>query len=142
MAYHLLQWHYHSMWKVFLWVSWLNASSLADLYLHAGNISAPMMSNNHIDISNYYQSQANFEDSDFAVLRAGDIYLTEEVSSSKDKNDILETRYKGRITSVTSEMSIWCYHGERAAKEFERACQVYESMPRYMVFAALNTSEL
>ncbi|KAJ7587820.1 hypothetical protein C8J56DRAFT_82891 [Mycena floridula] len=99
------------------------------------NINAPVMSNNQVNIkniNNYYGSQGNFERSDFAVLRVGDIYLEEEVERYLDQNSVWRTRYKGQITaSSTCNMSIWSYHGERAEEELEKAYQVYASLPRH-----------
>ncbi|KAJ7587842.1 hypothetical protein C8J56DRAFT_1165076 [Mycena floridula] len=91
------------------------------------NIKGPVMSNNHVHITNYYGSQANFEDSD-----ARDIYLQKEIGSYLDANYVSGTRYKGKImSSSTHNMSIWSYCGERAAEEFEKAYQVYASLPRH-----------
>ncbi|KAJ7587528.1 hypothetical protein C8J56DRAFT_942065 [Mycena floridula] len=82
------------------------------------NINGPVMSNNHVHITtNYYGSKANLEDSGFAVLRVGDIYLEEEVGRYSDVNDVRGTKYKGRIMpSSTLNMSIWSYCGGRAAE--------------------------
>ncbi|KAJ7587620.1 hypothetical protein C8J56DRAFT_1081911 [Mycena floridula] len=90
------------------------------------DINAPVMSNNHFNITNHYQSQA--KDSD-ATLRIGDIYLEEEVGEYSDVNDVRGTKYKARI--VASSMSIWSYCGERTTEEFEKAYQVYASLPRH-----------
>ncbi|KAJ7587681.1 hypothetical protein C8J56DRAFT_1026424 [Mycena floridula] len=98
------------------------------------NINAPIMSNNNVNINNninnYYGSQANFEDGD--AIRAGDIYLEEEIERYLDENSVWRTRYKGQImASSTRNISIWSYRGERAMEEFERAYQVYASLPRH-----------
>ncbi|KAJ7587626.1 hypothetical protein C8J56DRAFT_80528 [Mycena floridula] len=94
-----------------------------------------MMSNNQVNINNiiknYYGLQANFEDSDFAMLRVGDIYLEEEIERYLDENNVWRTRYKGQIMASASSMSIWSYRGERAEEELERAYQVYASLPRH-----------
>ncbi|KAJ7587711.1 hypothetical protein C8J56DRAFT_890606 [Mycena floridula] len=100
--------------------------SITDPNGNPGNINAPVMSNNHVNINNsinnYYGSQANFEDSDasillFAMLRVGDIYLEEEIERYLDENNFWRTRYKGQImASSTSNMSIWTYRGEKAAE--------------------------
>ncbi|KAJ7587616.1 hypothetical protein C8J56DRAFT_1165006, partial [Mycena floridula] len=75
------------------------------------------MSNNQVNINHYYRSHVNFDDTDFAVLRVGDIYLEEELGRYQDVNDVWGTRYKGQImASSTLNMSIWSYHGERAAE--------------------------
>ncbi|KAJ7587782.1 hypothetical protein C8J56DRAFT_1026465 [Mycena floridula] len=77
------------------------------------NINAPVMSNNHVNITNNYQLQA--KDSDFAVLRVGDIYLEEEIESYLDENNVWRTRYKEKImASSTPNIAIWSYCGERA----------------------------
>ncbi|KAJ7587736.1 hypothetical protein C8J56DRAFT_1026442 [Mycena floridula] len=100
-------------------VEGLALSELAEI---EGNINAPVMSNNNVNINNYYQSQAKDSDASlflffksFAVLRVGDIHLEEEIGSYLDENNVWRTRYKGQImASSTSNMSIWSYHGERA----------------------------
>ncbi|KAJ7587733.1 hypothetical protein C8J56DRAFT_1026440, partial [Mycena floridula] len=62
------------------------------------NMKGNMMSNNHVHITtNYFGSQANFDDSDFAVLRVGDIHLEEEIESYLGANNVWRTRYKGQI---------------------------------------------
>ncbi|KAJ7587760.1 hypothetical protein C8J56DRAFT_1165046 [Mycena floridula] len=96
------------------------------------DIKGPVMSNNQVNINHYYRSQANFDDSDFAVLRVGDIYLEEELGRYRDVNDVRGTRYKGQImASSTLNMSIWSYHGERAAEALEKAYKKYASLPRH-----------
>ncbi|KAJ7587826.1 hypothetical protein C8J56DRAFT_1026478 [Mycena floridula] len=81
------------------------------------NITGPVMSNNHVHIINNYGSQTNFENSDFAILRAGDIYLEEEIESYLDVNNVWRTRYKGQtVASSMLNMSIWRYRGERAVE--------------------------
>ncbi|KAJ7587829.1 hypothetical protein C8J56DRAFT_1082184 [Mycena floridula] len=64
------------------------------------NITGPVMSNNR-----------------FAVLRVGDIHLEEEVWSSYYRF-IFKTRYKGKIASSTSVLSIWSYCGMRPAESY------------------------
>ncbi|KAJ7587816.1 hypothetical protein C8J56DRAFT_1026474 [Mycena floridula] len=91
------------------------------------NINAPVMSNNHVNINNHYQLQA--KDSDFAVLRVGDIYLEEEVGEYSDLNDVRGTIYKAQI--MASSISIWSYCGERAAEALEKAYKEYASLPRH-----------
>ncbi|KAJ7587839.1 hypothetical protein C8J56DRAFT_83106 [Mycena floridula] len=69
------------------------------------------------------------------MLRVGDIHLEEEIFEeevwSSNYPFIFNTRYKGKIASSTSVMSIWSYCGMRPAEEFERAYQVYASLPRH-----------
>ncbi|KAJ7587680.1 hypothetical protein C8J56DRAFT_890576 [Mycena floridula] len=79
------------------------------------DIKGPVMSNNQ-----------------FAVLRAGDIYLEEEIERYLDENNVWRTRYKGQITASSARnMSIWSFHGKRADEELEKAYQVYASLPRH-----------
>ncbi|KAJ7587702.1 hypothetical protein C8J56DRAFT_1165025 [Mycena floridula] len=54
------------------------------------NMKGNMMSNNQVNINNYYGLKAKFEDSD-----ARDIYLEEEIGSYLDENNVWGTRYKG-----------------------------------------------
>ncbi|KAJ7573773.1 hypothetical protein C8J56DRAFT_506402 [Mycena floridula] len=97
-----------------------------------GNINAPVMSNNQVNINHYYGSRANFDDGDFAVLRVGDIHLEEEIESYLDENNVWRTRYKGKImASSTPNISIWSYRGERAEEALEKAYKKYASLPRH-----------
>ncbi|KAJ7587763.1 hypothetical protein C8J56DRAFT_1026458 [Mycena floridula] len=97
------------------------------------NINAPVMSNNQVNINHYYGSRANLDDSNFAVLRVGDIHLEEEIGSYLDENNVWMTRYKGKImASSTPNISIWSYRGERAVEALEKAYQKYASLPRYI----------
>ncbi|KAJ7587738.1 hypothetical protein C8J56DRAFT_1082005 [Mycena floridula] len=92
------------------------------------DIKGPVMSNNHVDIINYYEAQ----DHSNALLRVGDICLEEEVESYLYENSVWRTTYKGQImASSTWNISIWSYRGERAVEKFERAYQVYASLPRH-----------
>ncbi|KAJ7587728.1 hypothetical protein C8J56DRAFT_942422 [Mycena floridula] len=114
--------------------------SITDLNGNAGNINAPVMSNNHVNINNsinnYYGSQANFEDSDasiflFAVLRVGDIYLEEEFERYMPMDHAGWTRYRGHIMTCSNmNMSIWTYRGEKAAEALEKVYKKYASLPR------------
>ncbi|KAJ7587657.1 hypothetical protein C8J56DRAFT_1165014 [Mycena floridula] len=113
-----------------------------------GNIKGNMMSNNQVNITNYYQSQAKDSDASlccvfkpvtclgmlkqFAVLRVGDIHLEEEIESYLDANNVWRTRYKGQImASSASNMSIWTYRGEKGAETLEKAYKKYASLPRH-----------
>ncbi|KAJ7587756.1 hypothetical protein C8J56DRAFT_942515 [Mycena floridula] len=94
-----------------------------------GNIKGNMMSNNQVNITNYYQSQA--KDSDFAVLRVGDIYLEEEFERNMFVDHAGWTRYRGHITTCSNlRMSIWVCHEERAGEALEKAYKKYASLPR------------
>ncbi|KAJ7587603.1 hypothetical protein C8J56DRAFT_942185 [Mycena floridula] len=101
-----------------------------------GNVNAPVMSNNHVNITNYYRTQTNFEDGDasiflFAVLRVGDIYLEEEFERYTIVDHVGWTRYKGHITTCSNmNMSIWTYCGEKAAEALEKVYKKYASLPR------------
>ncbi|KAJ7587806.1 hypothetical protein C8J56DRAFT_942644 [Mycena floridula] len=108
--------------------------SITDLNGNAGNINAPVMSNNHVNINNsinnYYGSQANFEDSD-AILRVGDIYLEEEFERDMPVDHAGWTRYRGHIMTCSNmDMSIWTYRGEKAAEALEKVYKKYASLPR------------
>ncbi|KAJ7587797.1 hypothetical protein C8J56DRAFT_82650 [Mycena floridula] len=90
------------------------------------------MSNNQVNINHYYGLRGNFDDSNFAVLRVGDIHLEEEIGSYLDENNVWRTKYKGKImASSTPNISIWTYRGERAAEALEKAYKKYASLPRH-----------
>ncbi|KAJ7587845.1 hypothetical protein C8J56DRAFT_942704 [Mycena floridula] len=95
-----------------------------------GNINAPMLSNNHINI-NYYGTR--LQENSFAVLQLGDIFLEEELLVSEYPNNTLKTsRYRGRIiASPSANMSIWSYQGSSADQEFEDKYRIYSSLPRH-----------
>ncbi|KAJ7587767.1 hypothetical protein C8J56DRAFT_942551 [Mycena floridula] len=93
------------------------------------NMKGNMMSNNQVNITNYYQSQA--KDSDFPMLRVGDIYLEEEFKRYMFLDHAGWTRYRGHITTCSNlRMSIWVCHEERAGEVLEKAYKKYASLPR------------
>ncbi|KAJ7587608.1 hypothetical protein C8J56DRAFT_1165004 [Mycena floridula] len=89
-----------------------------------GNINAPVMSNNQVNITNYYGAQGHSD--------ARDIYLEEEIESYLEENNVWRTRYKGKImASSIANMSIWSYRGETAGEALEKAYEIYASLPRH-----------
>ncbi|KAJ7587650.1 hypothetical protein C8J56DRAFT_1081939 [Mycena floridula] len=97
-----------------------------------GNINAPMMSNNQVNITNNYWSLANLDCSNFTVLRVGDIYLEEEFKRYTFVDHVGWTRYRGHITTCSNlSMSIWTYRGEKAAEALEKTYKKYASLPRH-----------
>ncbi|KAJ7588910.1 hypothetical protein C8J56DRAFT_1164557 [Mycena floridula] len=112
------------------------------------NIKGNMMSNNQVNITNYYQSQAMDSDASlccvfksvtclgmfkqFAVLRVGDIYLEEEFERYMFVDHAGWTRYRGHIMTCSNlRMSIWVCHEERAGEALEKAYKKYASLPRH-----------